>query len=286
MREFTDKEKGLLKQFVKLKKENKLSELQSAKFLKKELSCFAIKVQTKPITQLVIYVKHGSKFNQGEIPPEYFEIADFIYFIKELHQYKFIEIQLPVSKNKDSQEYDDIGMLYDKEKYIYNKENDTFHDKNDNLILEALDIPNAEIGCISKVYLDIVYDITKYGYAVIYPLPRLIDYVEYNFKTLEQRNFEEQLEEAKKSTCWSRVAAIVAIITVLFTICHTCCNQQNNSQQIYSIINAIQEQKSISIEHFPNIIPDTLNVKLTDKDDNQPINLNVTVKPDQPKQIK
>ena len=102
----------------------------------------------------------------------------------------------------------------------------------------------------------------------------------------EQRRFEEQLKEAKKSTCWSRVAAIVAIITVLFTICHTCCNQQNNSQQIYSIINAIQEQKSISIEHFPNIIPDTLNVKLTDKTDNQPINLNVTVKPDQPKQIK
>lgn len=290
MREFTDKEKKLLEQFVKLKKEKKLSELQAAKFLKKELSCFAIKVQTKPITQLVIYVKHGSKFNQGEIPPEYFEIADFIYFIKELHQYKFIEIQLPVSKNKDSQESDDIEILYDKEKYTYDKVNDTFHYKNDNenenSILKALNIPNTEIECISKVYLDIVYDITKYGYSVIYPLPRLLDYVEYKFKTLEQRNFEEQLKEAKRSTCWSRVAAIVAIITVLFTLCQTCCNKQNNSQQIYSIINAIKEQKSISIEHFPNIIPDTLNVKLTDKDDNQPINLNVTVKPDQPKQFK
>ena len=42
MRELSDKEKNILKQLVTLKNEGKMLELQSCKFLKQELTCFAV----------------------------------------------------------------------------------------------------------------------------------------------------------------------------------------------------------------------------------------------------
>ena len=124
----------------------------------------------------------------------------------------------------------------------------------------------------------------------------LIDFAK-DFKTPEQRRFEEELQtaketlnETKKTLKVTQKAFVVTLITLIATIgigiWQKYSQQEISSEQINSIITAIHEQKSISIEHFPNIIPDTLNVKLTDKIDNQPINLSVTVKPDQPKQIK
>ena len=189
-----------------------------------------------------------------------------------------------VEENLESKLYEAFSLIIMliEQRYMFAKD---FIDKDiickKNYLGYSFDNPHEEQTYFNYYNIDL-WKLLNSHYSIT---NSLIDFAK-DFKMPEQRRFEEQLKEAKKSTCWSRVAAIVAIITVLFTICHTCCNQQNNSQQIYSIINAIQEQKSISIEHFPNIIPDTLNVKLTDKTDNQPINLNVTVKPDQPKQIK
>lgn len=54
--------------------------------------------------------------------------------------------------------------------------------------------------------------VSRYYNCRIIPSAQLIDIRENGFKTLEQRRFEKQLEEAKKSTCWSRIAAIVAVL--------------------------------------------------------------------------
>lgn len=112
----------------------------------------------------------------------------------------------------------------------------------------------------------------------------LIDFAK-DFKTIEQRRYEEELvttqNTLKKTRCAlmaSWCSFFIAIVSLILTILIP---QKLSKVQMNSIINAIQEQKSISIDHFPNIIPDTLNVKLTESLDKQPINLNVTVKPDQ-----
>lgn len=122
----------------------------------------------------------------------------------------------------------------------------------------------------------------------------LVDFAK-DFKTVEQRRFEEQLKEAKESLVTSQKGLkisqrsfIVAILTLLgtigFGIWQKCTQQEIDSKQIDAIISAIKEQKFISIDKFPDIIPDTLNIRVTDASDKQPINLNVTVKENQPKE--
>ena len=135
-----------------------------------------------------------------------------------------------------------------------------------------------------------VYEIvSRYYNCRIIPSAQLIDIRENGFKTLEQRRFEKQLKEAERSTCWSRFAAIVAvlafIVSVIFGLIQSCSQQEIDSEQINTIISAIKEEKSISIDKFPDILPDTLNVKVTDTPEKQPINLNVTVKENQPTKI-
>ena len=78
------------------------------------------------------------------------------------------------------------------------------------------------------------------------------------------------------------VAVLTLFGTIGFGIWQKCIQQEIASEQISTIISAIKEQKSISIDKFPDIIPDTLNVKVFDLHDKQPINLNVTVKENQP----
>lgn len=126
-------------------------------------------------------------------------------------------------------------------------------------------------------------------YSQVIPTTTLIDIAEHYFKTVEQRRFEKQLKEAKRSTCWSRFAAVIAVFafiaSVVFGFCQSCSQQEIDSEQINTIISTIKEQKSITIDKFPDILPDTLNVKVTNTSEKQPINLNVTVKENQPTKI-
>jgi hypothetical protein len=165
---------------------------------------------------------------------------------------------------------------------LSNRENSTLYpnfDKDEENNVSYININNHKI----EEYIKEIY------YAQIIPTTTLIDIAENDFKTVEHLRYEEQLDEAKNSTFWSRVAAIVAILafilSVILGLFQTCSQQEIDSEQINTIISAIKEQKSISIDKFPDILPDTLNVKVTDTPEKQPINLNVTVKENQPTKI-
>lgn len=136
------------------------------------------------------------------------------------------------------------------------------------------------------------YDLWEFLCNHFYVTNALVDFAK-DFKTIEQRRFEAQLNEAKESLITSQkglkisqLSFIVAVLTLFgtigFGIWQKCIQQEIDSEQISTIISAIKEQKSISIDKFPDIIPDTLNVKVFDLHDKQPINLNVTVKENQP----
>ena len=96
----------------------------------------------------------------------------------------------------------------------------------------------------------------------IIPTTDLIELVKNKFKTPEQRRFEKQLKEAKKSTCWSRVATIGAIATLLLTLCQTYCSDKNDSEQINSVISAIKEHKTVTINRVKTLPNDTFNVNI------------------------
>ena len=133
-------------------------------------------------------------------------------------------------------------------------------------------------------------------YSQIIPTTTLIDIAENDFKTVEQRRFEKQLKvaddtlvETKRTlvktrhTFYATIAAL--IVSIISGFYQSCSQQEIDFEQINTIISAIKEQKSISIDKFPDIIPDTLSVRVTNTPDKQPINLNVTVTENQPTKV-
>lgn len=118
--------------------------------------------------------------------------------------------------------------------------------------------------CIEKTEnSEFVYEtLSRYHNCRIIPSAQLIDIRNNNFKTIEQRRFEKQLKEAKRSTCWSRVASIIAFITLIFTLCQTCCDKQNGSKQINRIVSVIKEHKTVSIDSVKVLPNDTFNVNV------------------------
>lgn len=260
MRELTPKEKELLKQIVSLKKEGKLSYLQAGKFLKRELSCFALKWQTKPNVQITIYVKPDQDVSKDEVPKSYFDISDFVYFIKELHLNNFIELQTLQSKKKEEECDDDSMMLYDRDIYDYNKDTDEFWTKEKETEFMGKKCTMKGLAYIknkSIVYLDIVQNLNKYANAIIYPLPRLIDYVEHNFKTIEQRRFEKQ-------KCLTWISILVAVVIGILSpwISHRLSNEAyQNTPKV--VVDSLQEVKPEILEQPTPVIQfDTLDVKV------------------------
>ena len=260
MRELTPKEQELLRQIVTLKKEGKLSYLQAGKFLKKELSCFALKWQTKPNVQLTIYVAPEEDVAKSEVHKSYFDVSDFVYFIKELHINNFIELQTLQSKNKEENIDDDSMMLYDRDIYEYNKDTDEFWTKETETEFMGKKCKMKALAYIknkSVVYLDIVQNLNKYANAIIYPLPRLIDYVEHDFKTIEQRRFEKQTR-----LTWISILVALAIGILSPFISHYISNR-NESITPASTVDTVPVIKPVdSIQAIPAIQFDTLDIKV------------------------
>lgn len=260
MRELTPKEQELLRQIVTLKKEGKLSYLQAGKFLKKELSCFALKWQTKPNVQLTIYVAPEEDSAKSEVHKSYFDVSDFVYFIKELHLNNFIELQTLQSKKKEEECEDDSMMLYDRDIYEYNKDTDEFWTKETEAEFMGKKCKMKALAYIknkSVVYLDIVQNLNKYANAIIYPLPRLIDYVEHDFKTIEQRRFEKQTR-----ITWISILVALAIGILSPFISHYISNR-NESITPASTVDTVPVIKPVdSIQAIPAIQFDTLDIKV------------------------
>lgn len=167
-------------------------------------------------------------------------------------------------------------FLYDRGKYRYNSSNDTFWGiKGDVQYLVPI---NAE----HKVYIDFVSYLERYANKVIYPLPLLEDFVANNYKSIEQRNFEKQIEESERhhqaqmkvsadqhekqisKTNYSLVIAAIALITsatMPFLVNRCTPPTEIDNAQLKAIEQAIINSKTA----WPNAIniqsSDTLSIK-------------------------
>lgn len=220
MRQLAETERLLVEKIVQLKQAARLEELQVARLLRKELECFALRWVLEPKKTLLFY-SIQNKTDWNVLRKNYFQVADFLYLIEELEKDRFVKIQTLSFEV----ETDEERVLYDRGKYRYNSSNDTFWGiKGDVQYLVPI---NAE----HKVYIDFISYLERYANKVIYPLPLLEDFVANNYKSIEQRNFEKQIEESERhyqaqmkvsadqhekqisKTNYSLVIAAIALIT-------------------------------------------------------------------------
>ena len=122
------------------------------------------------------------------------------------------------------------------------------------------------------------YDLWEFLCNHFYVTNALVDFAK-DFKTPEQR----------RHNCTTNISVAAIIVSVIIGITSPyiskCISEKSDKESLEQVVSAIKEQKSISIDKFPDIIPDTLNIRVTDASDKQPINLNVTVKENQPLKV-
>lgn len=274
MRTLTQEEQRTVEHLVELKRTGKLIELETARILKNKLSgSLAIKWQQVPKKCLTLYydanVDSPEKIQERikEALKIYFEICSFLYFCKELEENKMIAIQT-ISLSED----EPVKTLYNKALYTYDKTGDVFRLKNASEKLTELSIQNWSF---SNIYTDVTELLDNYlDGKLIYPLPLLEDLVSNEFKSLEQRNFEVELNETKrqhqerlesdkvfqseqiKRTNWSLIIASFAlIVSIVIPLIVACCSKPItiNSTQLETIKEAIVNSK--------NTIPDTISIQ-------------------------
>ena len=280
MREFSDKEKNLIKKFLRLKNDNDIVGLQVAKFIRESLDCFALKYQIADDPKIVFYSKSDNEADKNKVNHNYIKICDFIYFLQELEEYGFIKFQRNVSEMISGSKKG-YYLLFDRDKYKYDETSDNFYfeSKTEFNGKQVALIALGPVKSKENVNLDFVKDLATYGNAIIYPLQRLQDFVDKKFRTLEQVNVDKQ----NLLTLLGILAAFVVGIASPFI--SRWISEKSDNESLEQVISAIKEEKSISIDKFPDILPDTLNVKVTNTSKKQPINLNVTVKENQPTKI-
>ena len=271
MRQLAETERLLVEKIVQLKQAARLEELQVARLLRKELECFALRWVLEPKKTLLFY-SIQNKTDWNVLRKNYFQVADFLYLIEEPEKDRFVKIQTLSFEV----ETDEERVLYDRGKYRYNSSNDTFWGiKGDVQYLVPI---NAE----HKVYIDFVSYLERYANKVIYPLPLLEDFVANNYKSIEQRNFEKQIEESERhhqaqmkvsadqhekqisKTNYSLVIAAIALITsatMPFLVNRCTPPTEIDNAQLKAIEQAIINSKTA----WPNAIniqsSDTLSIK-------------------------
>ena len=152
----------------------------------------AIGWELKPKPVVSIYYKDG--YDKTKLDRDYFELCDFLYFIDELVENKYVAIQYSSSLNKN-----EVRLLYNKDLYIYSNELGTFCYKNE--CEKKVFVASPKV--ITNNYLNFAQKLEKYANAIIYPLPLLKDFHDNIFLSVEQRRYEKQYRQ----TWWSVVIA-------------------------------------------------------------------------------
>lgn len=278
MRLFSEHENKIIKKFVEAKARgiDAIQHLQAAKFLREQFDFFALKWTVGETPSISIYYRHtDDNKKKEEYSKLYFKVADFIYFLKELESIGFIAIQTITKKQERK-----YSLLFDRKKYQYIEDKNEFipineHPIDTNDFIKGDTPPFEEVspGVYTllqvdrrEINLDFANDLERYGLGIIYPLPLAVDYVNNDFQTLEQRQFDNEMEVALKSAKYSRwaaylgaVSAFAAIITLWYTLA------TDNKPTTIDRLNLERIEYAIKANHisepFEIITNDTLVVK-------------------------
>ena len=103
--------------------------------------------------------------------------------------------------------------------------------------------------------LDIVDLIKKYHSATIYPLPLLNDFIENDFRSIEERRYDEQL-------CRTNLSIIVAALAIIIPLVYEkYCSDNVTTYDAQEIATAIKELKTTELDSITQQF-DTLEIKV------------------------
>lgn len=260
MRNLSKFEKDIVNHLVEARKNNKYEQMQFAYILRKFVPYDYICWEKKEKKSYITTFLHGCKKESKDV---FYKIVDIIGLFEELKAKGYI---LMASINLTEYKYP---------RYHFDKNKIKKDDILGLLRIEGngLFTPVEQPGDEKNTYYgDIVETIEIYLDSIIYPLQPLADYKKWFYKTVAQR----------RHICTTFISALAIIVAIWIGIASMKKDTSINNKQLLNLESAIKEQKSISIDKFPDIIPDTLNIKVTDTPAKQPINLSVTVKENQP----
>lgn len=268
MRLFTAKENLLIKQLVTYKQSGKLKDLQVASLLRKNLSVLALRWEVDPIPQVFVYAPHTEQKTIEETTLEnYFSVLDFVFFIEELVERRFVKLLEIPSRLPEKQR-----VLYDKKKYIFNQDKNQFIEKVidekflslfENFQYQLFGI-KGNMTYVSNVDAQIIpnsfaYNLDKIIYSIIYPLPIAEEYVREGFYSLEDRRHisqqklnsatllttNESLRTSKDALNISnrsyKVAICALLLSFVFGLIQCCSDSKVNDNQFNKLIETIQD---------------------------------------------
>lgn len=285
MRRFTPKENALIKLLAKYKENDDIESLRFGNFLSHIIPQYVLIWDNegyKVLDKIELYIPNKEK---EVLKGAFYELANFMFFLEELENAKFILLR---NANRGT-----TTNLFDIKCY---------HIESNKILTNNGDI-DVSTYTPYTTQLELQKLLNKYATSLIYPLPILEEYVANNCKTFEEMQLDEErqryddsrnttlvsLEQTQESIKLNRhtfiVTAILSLISVMISIYQ--CTQPTDieDKDIKWIESAIIKQKHISIDSICTSLPDTLNVKVTGSPEKQPINLNVTVKENQPTEI-
>lgn len=269
MRVFTDKEKDFLNLLLDIKRKGEYRNLHFSNFLPTVLDSLAIRIYNTDKCKFIdlfskVEYKPTDKLGWLSIINKFNIILDFVYFIEELEKYNLIRLQ--VNSWEDTPEMA-TSLLYNRNFYEYNV--DGFFDIETKEILKMINNQNLEnIYC----YTDLL---DKYVDKVIYPTSLLEDLANNEFQSIEERRF-------KKQQRWTIFSVVIAAIAVIAPIVYNVfLDDSPNHSDMKNIEFAILQNKIVTIDSVAKHHIDTINVNITNKQQIKPIDLKVTVKPNQ-----
>lgn len=246
MRIFSDKENQIIKKIVDtlLKSEpGCLADLQVAKLLRKELNFFALKWTIEPKDEVTIFIPEKEIKEKENNDKLYFEIVNFIYLLEELEDLGFIKFQ-----NIPSNENEKFTILYDREKYSYNSKDNIFWHPLKSVKFEEKQYSTWGTEKLKEFHTfktSFAKDLQYCALSIVYPLPLAIHYVNNGFKTLEQLQFECQMDTALDSAKSSRKAAYWGFCSFLIAVIALVCSYFINKPIIIDEYNINKIEKVI-----------------------------------------
>lgn len=276
MRLFTQKENQIIKLLVDYKQSGRLRDLQVAPLLRKNLSFLALRWEIDPIPQVFVYTPGTEQKKQIEeaTRDNYFKILDFVFFIEELVERRFIKLLEIPSRLPENER-----VLYDKNKYDYvpdknqfiekgiDKETLSFFSEFQYQLLGVKGNCTYATGITAQIFPNsFAFNLEKIAYCIIYPLPIAEEYVREGFYSLEDRRHIEQkklnasnLITTNKSLRVSenalgistksfKVATIALFLSFIFGLIQCCSDNRIKKEQFEKLIETIQNNNAKSPE--------------------------------------
>lgn len=262
MSSFTEKQKKIIDYLLESKGKGEMNDLICLRLLFKSENITAIEWDNREQEYLKIYAP-----TDNELENKYFAVIDFLYLINRLCAEKYIVVQDISNVGQDRINRNEPKFYFDSRF----KQREKTNDKGEVIKYWAKVENGKEVEVkhkVSETYTQMTWLIDKYEYAVICPLHALDELKARNYMTVDQYRFQQQMLKQNKQIKNALLAIIIPSVISFLTFFISLWSSCENSNDLHSIKEAIQQTKvefpkQIAVSHT-----DTLQVNEINSENN------------------